>query len=84
MTRGEYARTQATQYTSNPAFTEATLHFTDGSELRFEHTSRTNRWARASAPGTIADEICIALRQFRLNAKHLQLFFDDGTDAEFV
>jgi hypothetical protein len=23
------------------------------------------------------------LRQFRLNAKHLQLFFDDGSDAEF-
>jgi hypothetical protein len=84
VTRGDYAKTQATQYISNSAFTEATLHFTDGSELRFEHTSRTNRWARASAPRTIADEICIALRQFRLNAKHLQLFFDDGTDAEFV
>jgi hypothetical protein len=84
VTRGEYARTQTTQYIANPAFTQATLHFSDGSDLRFEHTSRANRWAHASAPGTIADEICTTLRQFRLNAKHLQLFFEDGTDAEFV
>lgn len=84
VSRGEYARRQATQYTANQAFTQATLHFTDGSELRFEHTSRANRWARSSAPGTIADEVCLDLRQFRLNAKHLQLFFQDGTDAEFV
>jgi len=82
--RGAFARRQVTQYIVNVGFTQATLHFTDGSDIRFEHTSRTNRWARASAPGTIAEEICKALQQFRLNAKHLQLFFDDGTDAEFI
>ena len=67
----------------NAAFTQATLHFADGSMLLFEHTSRSNRWARASADSTIADEICRQIRQFRLNAKHLQLFFEDGSDAEF-
>jgi len=80
----DYARKHATQYIANLTFTQATIHFIDGSELRFEHTSRTNRWARASAPATVADEVCRALHQFRLNAKHLQLFFEDGSDAEFL
>jgi hypothetical protein len=80
----DYARKHATQYIANLTFTQATIHFSDGSELRFEHTSRMNRWARASAPATVADDVCRALRQFRLNAKHLQLFFEDGSDAEFV
>jgi hypothetical protein len=72
------------RYSVNAAFNRATLDFTDGSHLQFEHTSRTNRWARASAEATIADEVCRAIYQFRLNAKHLQLFFEDGTNAEFL
>jgi len=80
----EYAKRQATQYLANSVFTSATLNFMDGSELHFEHSSRENRWARASAPGTVADDLCRSLRQFRLNAKHLQLFFEDGSDAEFI
>ena len=80
----EYAKRHATKYEVNAEFDEASLHFADGSHLRFEHTSRTNRWARASADGTTADEICREIRQFRLNAKHLQIFFEDGSDAEFV
>lgn len=80
----DYARTHTTQYAVNVAFNHATLDFTDGSRLEFEHTARSNRWARASADATIADEICRAIRQFRLNAKHLQLFFEDGSDVEFL
>jgi len=80
----EYAKKKVIRYEVNAAFTQATLHFDDGSYLRFEHTSRTNRWARASADRTAADEICRALYQFRLNAKHLQLFFEDGSNVEFV
>jgi hypothetical protein len=82
--RADYARRNAIEYVANAAFTHATLHFADGSLLQFEHTSRNNRWARASTPGTMADDICRSLTQFRLNAKHLQLFFDDGSNAEFV
>jgi len=67
----------------NPTFNRGVLDFTDGSYLQFEHTSRSNRWARASADATIADELCRSIRQFRLNAKHLQLFFEDGSNAEF-
>ena len=71
------------RYDVNAAFNRARLEFSDGSHLLFEHTSRSNRWARASADATIADEICRSIYQFRLNAKHLQLFFEDGTDVEF-
>jgi hypothetical protein len=84
VTLGEYAKTHVTAYTVNAAFNRATLDFTDGSSLQFEHTSRSNRWARASADATIADEVCRSIYQFRLNAKHLQLFFEDGSNAEFL
>jgi len=67
----------------NSAFSRGMLDFNDGSYLQFEHTSRSNRWARASAEATIADEVCRSIQQFRLNAKHLQLFFEDGSNAEF-
>jgi len=78
-----FAKTETTRYTVNAGFTQALLYFKDGSYLQFEHSSRSNRWARASAGETIADRICRELAQFRLNAKHLQLFFEDGSDAEF-
>jgi len=80
----EYAKKRVIRYEVNAAFNHAMLHFDDGSQLRFEHTSRSNRWARASAEQTAADEICRSLHQFRLNAKHLQLFFEDGSNAEFM
>jgi hypothetical protein len=84
MNFGAYTKNNTSRYEVNTAFTQATLFFQDGSYLQFEHSSRANRWARASAPETMADEICRALYQFRLNAKHLQLFFDDGSDAEYI
>lgn len=86
MNRGAMAdltRESAARYVVNSEFTEATLVFRDGSFLQFVHRSRDERWARPSADETIAGTICRALRQFRLNAKHLQLFFEDGTDIEF-
>ena len=84
MDLADYAKRHSIGYEPNPAFTKATLNFTDGSHLDFEHTSRSNRWARASAESTIADEVGRTLRQFRLNAKHLQLFFEDGSTVEFM
>ena len=80
----ELIHEQADRYVVNAAFNQAVLFFKDGSYLQFEHTSRDNRWARASAEGTMADKMCQSLRQFRLNAKHLQLFFDDGSEKEFI
>ena len=80
----EVARKQVQKYVVNSAFNQAVLLFVDGSSLQFEHTSRENRWAKPSADATMAGQICQALYQFRLNAKHLQLFFQDGSDVEFV
>ena len=77
------ARACATRCAVNPQCNRAVLSFTDGSELHFEHTLQ-NRWAKASAGKSLADEVCLSLRLFRLNAKHLQLFFEDGSDAEFL
>jgi hypothetical protein len=79
----EAARKDFVKYSVNTEYTRAALFFSDQSFIEFEHTSRDNRWARASANGTIAHKVCQSLRIFRLNAKHLQLFFEDGTNAEF-
>jgi len=79
----EWTRQSVTRYVADEEFKQGVLFFTDGSYLQFEHTSRQNRWARASAESTMAEETCRSLRQFRLNAKHLQLFFEDGSDVEF-
>jgi hypothetical protein len=76
-------KVNTTRYVPNGTFTEAVLYFRDGSYLQFEHSSRSKRWARASTEGTMAEKMCRSIRQFRLNAKHLQLFFEDGSDAEF-
>ncbi|MEZ4865520.1 MAG: hypothetical protein R3C14_29690 [Caldilineaceae bacterium] len=76
--------TQVIRYVANPAFTLAILVFADDSRLLFEHSSREQRWAKASAEQSMADHCCQALHQFRLNAKHLQLFFTDDSDLEFV
>jgi hypothetical protein len=79
----DFAKTETIRYVANTAFTQAVLYFKDGSHLQFEHSSRANRWARASAPNTMAERVCTSIHHFRLNAKHLQLFFEDGSDAEF-
>jgi hypothetical protein len=80
----DVVRSEAVRYDADAEFKHAALFFRDGSFIEFEHSSRDTRWARASADGTMADQICRSIRIFRLNAKHLQLFFEDGTDAEFV
>ena len=83
MTLADLAYHGVTDYVANAEFTEASLFFRDGSFLQFVHKARDERWARPSADDTLAGEICRGLRQFRLNAKHLQLFFNDGSDSEF-
>jgi hypothetical protein len=77
-------RKDALRYDADAEFKRAALFFSDGSFIEFEHSSRNTRWARASADGTIAHKVNQWIRIFRLNAKHLQLFFEDGSDAEFV
>lgn len=76
-------QSQVVRYVANVTFTQAALLFTDESRLLFEHTSRENRWAKASRAHSLAERCCEAMQQFRLNAKHLQLYFVDGSDVEF-
>jgi hypothetical protein len=82
-THADFARSAATRYVANAEFNEAAVFFNDGSFLQFEHKGRDKRWARPSADDTTAGQVCRSLHQFRLNAKHLQLFFEDGSDIEF-
>lgn len=83
-TQAQTIQLQVMRYVANPGFTQAILVFSDGSRLLFQHSSRADRWARASLTDTMADNCCQALQQFRLNAKHLQLYFGDGSDLEFT
>jgi len=83
-TSAKTAYTQVTRYVANSAFNQAVLFFADGSYLQLEHRSIDTRWAKASAEPSMADSVCQAMRLFRLNARHLQLYFSDGSDAEFV
>jgi hypothetical protein len=76
------AEAQSNRYVVNEGFTQAVLVFDDDSRIQFEHTP-TSRWAKASTELGMADQFCRLLQNFRLNAKHLQLFFEDGSDAEF-
>ncbi len=79
----EIVRKSVVRYVADADFKRAALYFTDGSFLEFEHSSLQTRWARPSADGTMADQVCRSIRLFRLNAKHLQLFLEDGTNVEF-
>lgn len=81
-TLAQIAHAQVIHYQANKEFTQAFLFLKDGSSLQFEH-SVGNRWAMASQSPSMADSVCNSLKLFRLNAKHLQLYFQDGSDAEF-
>lgn len=74
---------QVVRYVVNGKFNQAILFFADGSYMQFVHTSRENRWAKASSSESLAGGAFLSLQQFRLNAIHLQLYFDDGSDVEF-
>ncbi len=75
---------QAVRYVANTQFNQAVLFFKDGSYLQFEHKGRDSRWTKASAGQTQADRTCRSMHYFRLNALHLQLYFEDGSDVEFT
>lgn len=82
--QAQSAGAQAARYVANAEFNQAVLFFRDGSYLQFEHKGRDSRWAKASAEGTQADRACRSMSHFRLNALHLQLYFEDGSDVAFT
>ena len=68
-------------------FTEARVMLRDGSVLYFCHRVG-ERWAKAVGregdEGGCSGELIDAVRMFRLNAKHLDVEFEDGSRWEWV
>ena len=70
--------------TANENFTEAVMTFSDDSRLCFCHRVG-ERWAKAVGPDQredesgLAGEMLAAMRMFRVNAKHLDIEFEDGS-----
>ena len=65
----------------NADFSEAILEMRDGSRLLFRHRVG-QRWARASADASLAGRVLARIALFRLNAKHLDVRFADGSRWE--
>src|SRR5438067_12782346 len=69
------------------SFTEAVLLMQDGSRLCFCHRVG-ERWAKAVDTGaagsgpTLADQVMSLISLFRLNARHLDVRFEDGSRWE--
>ena len=72
---------------ANENFTEAVIRFRDGSRLCFCHRVG-ERWAKSVGPeqreaeAGQAGEFLSALSMFRLNAKHPDIQFEDGSRWE--
>jgi hypothetical protein len=68
----------------NEDFTEAVLRLSDDSRLCFCHRV-DERWAKSVGPeereqaGGEADQLLAAIKMFRLNRKHLDIQFEDGS-----
>jgi hypothetical protein len=87
MSTEEILRTALTTVTADEKFAEAVLQFHDGSRLCFCHRVG-ERWAKAIGPKEreqepgLAGELLSAMTKFRLNAKHLDIEFQDGSRWE--
>jgi hypothetical protein len=84
MTRAETLRSELLTVEVDRGFTEAVLRLRDESRLCFCHRVG-ERWAKAVGPEEreditgLAGELLAAVTMFRLNAKHLDIQFDDGS-----
>jgi hypothetical protein len=71
----------------NENFSEAVLLMRDDSRLQFRHRVG-ERWVKAESPGnkqsdaTLAGQVLSQIALFRLNAKHLDIEFADGSRWE--
>jgi hypothetical protein len=84
MTAEETLRAQLIAVEADKNFTEAVMRFGDNSRLCFCHRVG-ERWAKAVGPedredeAGLAGELLRAITIFRLNAKHLDIQFEDGS-----
>lgn len=84
MTSEEILRRDLLTVEANDNFTEAVVLFHDNSRLCFCHRV-DERWAKAVGPdhreedAGFAGELLSAMTMFRLNAKHLDILFEDDS-----
>ena len=87
MTNEEALRYALRTVRADANFTEAVMTLDDESRLCFCHRVG-QRWAKAVGPTGreeepgLAGEFLVAIAMFRLNAKHLDIQFQDGTRWE--
>lgn len=82
MEQNELLRRAFVSLEVNDDFSEATLAMTDGSRLCLRHRVG-ERLARAEGGDhALAVQIVAIISRFRLNAKHLDIFFADGSRWE--
>ncbi len=90
MSDDAHLRSSLTSLEVDDAFSDAVIHMKDGSSLCFRHRVG-ERWAKAEGAEATAPETCLAgqvlarIVLFRLNGKHLDIQFQDGTrwEAQF-
>jgi hypothetical protein len=84
MTSDEILRSALRAVEVNEDFTEAVLRLQDNSRLCFCHRV-DERWAKTVGPegreqeGGEAEALLSAVKMFRLNRKHLDIEFEDGS-----
>jgi hypothetical protein len=84
MTSKEILRRELLTVEANDTYTEAVMLFHDNSRLCFCHRV-DERWAKAVGPdhreedAGFAGKLLSAMTMFRLNAKHLDIQFVDGS-----
>src|SRR5437868_14501070 len=84
MTSAEILKSALLAVETNESFSEAVLRLRDDSRLCFCHRVG-ERWAKAVGPeereteAGLATELLAAVAKFRLNAKHLDIEFEDGS-----
>ena len=80
----ETLRSEIATVQTNHLFSEAVLHLRDQSRLCFCHRV-DERWAKAVGPegkekqGGRAASLLSCIQMFRLNSKHLDIQFEDGS-----
>ena len=84
MTTEDILRAELIAVAADKNFTEAVMRFGDNSRLCFCHRVG-ERWAKAVGPedredeAGLAGELLRSMTMFRLNAKHLDIQFEDGS-----
>ncbi len=88
VSKEEVLRDSFVSIKTDARFTEAVVTLRDESLLYFCHRVG-ERWAKAVRPEgneggcSHSQELLDAIRMFRLNAKHLEILFDDGSCWEW-